>query len=115
MTDILYIVDDADIVHWKLYDPGDQYSVNEIRDWMAGMKMNGWPIHTFLKDADEETLKDLGIYLFDMFHSSDAALTDYILDRYDHSVDRFVRYLEENFKRDSLRKIRDKLTSELER
>jgi hypothetical protein len=114
MTDILYIVDDADIVHWKLYDPRDQYSINEVRDWATDMKLNGWPIHTFLKDVDEETLEGLGIYLFDMFHSSDTALTDYLLDRFDHNVDYFVEYLEENFNRESLRNIRDDLTRALE-
>lgn len=115
MTDILYIIDDADIVHWKIYDPGDQYSSNETRDWAINMKLKGWPIHTFLKDADEKTLEDLGDYLFDMFHASDAALTDYLLNRFDHSVDYFVNYLEENFKRDSLKNIRDKLIMSLER
>jgi hypothetical protein len=79
------------------------------------MKLNGWPIHTFLKDADEETLEGLGNYLFDSFHSSDAALTDYLLDRFDYNVDDFVDYLEENFNRESLRNIRDSLTSILDR
>jgi hypothetical protein len=110
MTDILYTVDDADIVHWKLYDPGDRYSVNDVRDWATSMKHNGWPVYTFLRDADAETLEKLGNYLFDTFHSSDTDFTDYLLDRFDHNVDLFVDYLEENFNRESLRNIRDDLT-----
>ena len=115
MTDILYIVDDADIVHWKLYDPEDPHSVNEVRDWVTAMKLNGWPVHTFIKGADDDTLAYLGDYLFDYFHGSDADLTGYLLDRFDHNVDNLVDFLEANFKRDSLRSIRDQLTRALER
>ncbi|HEY3423050.1 MAG TPA: hypothetical protein VGK13_07795 [Methanocellaceae archaeon] len=115
MTDILYTVDDADIVHWKLYDPGDRHSANEVRDWADNVKLNGWPVYTFLRDADEETLEGLGNYLFDRFHSSNSALTDYLLKRFDYDVDDFIDYLEENFNRESLRNIRDSLTSILER
>lgn len=115
MTDILYIVDDADIVHWKIYDPADEYSVNEFQDWASSMRHHDWPVHTLLQDVDEEALKDLSIYLFDTYHGTDGDLTEYLLDRFDYDVNAFVDFLAVNFKRDSLRNIRDKLTRALER
>ncbi len=115
MTDILYTIDDADIVHWKIYDPYDQDSIDEYRDWAGSMRRRGWPIRTLLQDVDEESLKDLSMYLFDRYHGTDDDLAEYLLNRFDYDVNNLVDFLTVNFKRDSLRNIRDKLTRALER
>lgn len=113
MPDIIYFIDDGGVIHWKIVNTEDEYSVEETQEWAEVASKYDWPIHTFIQGVDEGMLENLSEELFNEYHQTDNDFKDYLLRRFDYDMDAFLNFLIDNFTHEDIKDLRDGLSKSL--
>jgi hypothetical protein len=111
MTNLYSYVDDCDNIHWILWDPDSRD--NSGRALLEDAMRTDFPITTCLENRNNETLEDLGNFLFCKYHDDDDDYRKFLLREFEGDMNAFVRFLADNLSEEDLNDLKCRLANRL--